>query len=228
MRAVLHELALPSFHRFAQRWGYTVQATDLAVDGVGAEPAAQRAKWAKIGLLRDALAAFALVVWLDADVLLVRQDEDIAGHLHPDDFQALALEHVPFEHRINPNTGVWVLRSCPLAFEFLDAVEAAGLQPGPWADQGAVLAALGWDRGDESYRWARPGVGNRFLTATSWLPPGWNQPYLARREDVELYNGSAHSYLDRPLVASPHALHFMGMTPQARYRHMSDVAGVLA
>jgi hypothetical protein len=174
-------------------------------------------------LMRRALTEVPLVVWLDADVLLIRDDEDIASHLHPADFQALAIEHVPAEHRVNPNTGVWAMRSQPTAFEFLDAVEAVGPQPGPWADQGAVLAALGWDRGDEQYRWARPGRGSRFLAATSWLPSGWNQPYVTGRVESEIYNGSTGSYVDRPVVAHPHALHFMGMTPSARQRHMSTV-----
>ncbi|MGH8828610.1 MAG: hypothetical protein ACRDVZ_13655, partial [Jiangellaceae bacterium] len=161
MRPVLHELALPTFRRFADRWGYAVLVEDLAGDGAGADSPAQQAKWAKIRLLRAALVEFPLAVWLDADVLIVRDDDDIAEHLHPEHFQALAMEHVPYEHRVNPNTGVWLMRSCPAAFEFLDAVVAAGPQPGPWADQGAVLVALGWDRGDERYHWARPGPGGR-------------------------------------------------------------------
>jgi hypothetical protein len=33
MRAILHELALPTFHRFARRWGYAVLAEDLTTDG---------------------------------------------------------------------------------------------------------------------------------------------------------------------------------------------------
>lgn len=115
------------------------------------------------------------------------------------------------------------MRSHRLAFQFLDAVESAGPQPGPWADQGAVLAALGWNRGDERYWWAGPGRGSRFLADTSWLPGGWNQPYVTGRVDADLYNGSASSYADRPQVAHPHALHFMGMTPEARHRHMSSV-----
>jgi galactosyl transferase GMA12/MNN10 family len=223
MRDVLHELALPTFRRYAARWGYAVRAVDLPADGVGADIAAQRAKWEKIRLVRQALTEFPLVVWLDADVLLMRDDDDIAGHLHPGHFQALALEHVPAEHRVNPNTGVWLMRSHPATFDFLDAVEAAGPQPGPWADQGAVLAALGWDRGNEQYWWAGPGPGSRALAGTSWLPPGWNQPYVTGRIDSELYNGNASSYADRPVVAHPHALHFMGMTPGARHRHMSAV-----
>ena len=225
MQPVLHSHALPSFRRWADRWGWRVDATDLPTDGSGADRGAQQAKWAKIGLLRAALQHSSYVLWVDADVLLLRDDEDVVQHLQPGTFQALALEQVPHESRINPNTGVWLLRSCPSAFAFLDAVEELGPQPGPWSDQGAVLAALGWHRGDERYHGARPGGGTAFLARTSWLPPGWNQPYLGGRVDADLFNSCARSYEDRPSVAAPHALHFMGMTPAARSRHMAAVAG---
>lgn len=227
MRRTMHELALPTFRRFADEWGYDVRAVDLDSDGAGASALAQRAKWEKVSLLRDALTTYPLALWLDADVLVVRTDEDIAGHLHDDHFQALAIEHVPAEHRVNPNTGVWLMRSCAQAFDFLDAVEAAGPQPGPWADQGAVLVALGWDRGDERYHWARPGSGGEALAATSWLPPGWNQPYVDGRTAASCYNSEPDSYLTRPTVPYPHAIHFMGMTPAARHAHMARVAAEL-
>lgn len=228
MRDIMRRLALPTFERFADRWGYAVRAVDLRADGFGAEGPAQRAKWAKVALLRQALTEFPLALWLDADVLVTRIDEDIASHLHPKDFQALAMEHVPADHRVNPNTGVWLLRSCDAAFAFLDEVEARGPQPGPWADQGGVLAALAWDRGDEQYRWAKPGPGNRFTAGTSWLPPSWNQPYLEGRTVDTCYDRAADSYVGRPVVPLPHAIHFMGMTTAARQVHMAKVAAGLA
>lgn len=228
MHAVLHDLALPTFGRYAEQWDWSLLVEDLPSDGAGADPAAQQAKWTKLRLLRQALERHPLALWVDADVLVLRDDDDITAHLHPGHFQALALEHVPAEHRVNPNTGVWLMRSCPQAFAFLDAVEAIGPQPGPWADQGGVLAALGWDRGEEDYRWARPGRGNDFLAATSWLPPGWNSPYLHGRRDDECFNSAADSYAGRPQVLDPHALHFMGMSPAARYRAMAAVAGAAA
>ena len=224
MHRTMHELAVPTFRRFADAWGYDVRAVDLPSGGAAASDPAQRAKWAKVWLLREAVQDYELVLWLDADVLVVRADEDIAEHLHPDHFQALALEHVPAEHRLNPNTGVWLVRSCPAAVAFLDAVEEAGPQPGPWADQGAVLTALGWHRGDEQYHWARPGLGSTALLATSWLPPGWNQPYLEGRLPENCYNSEPASYVGRPTVREPHAVHFMGMTPAARHEHMSRLA----
>lgn len=224
MRGVMHDLARPGFQNYADRWGLDLRVVDLETDGSRADASAQRAKWAKIAVMRAALHEYPLVLWLDADVLVARTDDDITAHLHPEHFQALVLEHVPAEHRVNPNTGVWLMRSCPSAFEFLDAVESAGPQPGPWADQGAVLATLGWNRGDELYHWAGPGSGTRFLAGTSWLPGGWNQPYLEGRAAENCYNGSAASYVGRPTVPDPFAIHFMGMTPAAREQHMATVA----
>jgi hypothetical protein len=222
MGRVLEDLSLPSFARFAAKQGYAVHAARLDHDGVGADGAAQDAKWVKLRLLREALANFPVAVWVDADILILRDDDDVADHLHPDHFQGFALEQVPAENRINPNTGIWVMRSCPTAFAFLDAVEAVGQQPGPWADQGAVLAALGWNRGDATYRWARPGAGSPFLGGTSWLPPSWNQPFLGERRPGEHFNSDVSSYAGRPSVGDPHAVHFMGMKPEARYRVMAE------
>ncbi|WP_139307036.1 hypothetical protein [Modestobacter sp. DSM 44400] len=92
---MLHDLALPSFQRWGTRWGWTVLAHELAEDGVGADDGAQRAKWAKLRLLREALEHHPMALWVDADVLLLRDDEDVSVHLHPEDFQALALEWRP-------------------------------------------------------------------------------------------------------------------------------------
>ena len=224
MSRALHDLALPSFRWYARRWGYEVHAVDLPRDGHGADPSAQAAKWAKVGILREALQQFDTVLWVDADVLILRADEDVARHLRPGDFQALALEQVPTEYRVNPNTGVWLL-SGPEGRDFLDEVDRLGPQPGPWSDQGAVLAALGWDLGDERHHGARPGAGTSFLSRTSWLPTGWNQPFIVGRTASDCFNSPVASYRDRPTVPAPHALHFMGLTPEARFRHMSRVAG---
>ena len=89
------------------------------------------------------------------------------------------------------------------------------------ADQGAVLTALGWRRGDDRYHWAGPGAGTPFLSRTSWLPPGWNQPYVAGRDRDGCYNSDPESYATRPTVPDPFVVHFMGMTPEARAAHMA-------
>lgn len=207
MRPVLYDLSLPTFARYASRWEWQLLVEDLVTDVGGT------AEWDKLRLIRQALEGYDLVLWLDAETLLLRDDQDVTDHLHPDHFQALGLEHVPAEHRINPTTGAWLLRSHPATFQFLDAVDAAGPQPGPWAVQGAVLAALGWDRGDEHYHWSRPGAGNVHLSGTSWLPQSWNQQLV----DVQAEG--------RPRVPDPHVLHFHGMPATDRYRSMARVIG---
>lgn len=207
-RPVLNDLSLPTFARYASRWEWQLLVEDLFTDVGGTT------EWDKVRLIRQALEVYELVLWLDAETLLLRDDEDVAAHLHPDHFQALGLEHVPSEHRVNPTAGAWLLRSCPEAFAFLDTVDAAGPQAGPWAVQGAVLAALGWDRGDERYHWSRPGRGSLHLAGTSWLPPSWNQQLVDQQAE------------GRPRVPDPHVLHFHGMSPTDRYRAMAQVIGV--
>ena len=42
MHDVLHDLALPTFARYAMRWNYALSATDLNSDGARADPADSR------------------------------------------------------------------------------------------------------------------------------------------------------------------------------------------
>lgn len=69
MRTVLHQSARPGFQRYADRWGLDLRVVDLEADGLRADAPAQRAKWAKVGLMREALQEFPFALWLDADVL---------------------------------------------------------------------------------------------------------------------------------------------------------------
>ena len=223
MRAALRDLALPTFRRWADRWGWAVDAVDLPSDGVAADAGAQRAKWAKIGLLRAALERAPLAMWVDADVLILRDDEDVAGHLHPAAFQALALEHVPAEHRVNPNTGVWLMRSCPQAFALprrrgggrpaTGAVGRPGRRPrGPRVEPGRRALPLGATG-------ARQRLPHRHQLAAVRLEPAVDRSTGGRRLLQQL-----RRFLCGPAARSrPHALHFMGMTPAARYRAMAAV-----
>ncbi len=208
MRPVLNDLSLPTFARYASRWEWQLLVEDLVTDVGGT------AEWDKLRLIRQALEVYEQVLWLDAETLLLRDDQDVSEHLHPAHFQALGLEQVPSEHRINPTTGAWLVRSCPEAFAFLDAVHAVGPQTGQWAVQGAVLVALGWERGDAHYRWSRPGQGTSHLKGTSWLPQSWNQQLAGPRAE-----GTAR-------VPDPHVLHFHDMSPTDQYRSMAQVIGV--
>jgi glycosyltransferase involved in cell wall biosynthesis len=210
MWRLLERYALPTFWRFADRFAYDVLPSFLDDDGQSDDRhATNAARWAKLLLLREAVKDYDIVVWLDADVMICRFDDDIAFHLAPEKFQAFALEQVPQDQRINPNTGVWVMRGGRQAGRFLRAIEKAGQQRGPWADQATVMKVLGWHRGGQIYHGAGPGAGSRFLHGTGWLPPSWNQLYAVPGEDVT----SVHAV---PRVPEPYALHFAGMSIDER------------
>lgn len=223
METVLERFSLPLFERFAETHNYAVEAHSLGEDSLlRKDNRAIAARWQKIGLLRKCLEKNDVVAWFDADVMIARRDEDIADHLAATDFQGLVLHNVPAEDRINPNTGVWLMRNSPQSFDFLDEVEETGIVSQRWADQAAAMQVLDWQMGDTRHTGARmPDSPNYFAAATSWLPTGWNQPYVDNRPNPEAYVG-------RPLVENPHAVHFMAMTITDRLTHMETLSNELA
>lgn len=213
MAPVLTTISLPFFELFARRHGYRMQVVYVTEDDADRWSAtAKSVRWQKLRLIRSALEQSDVVVWFDADVLVCRTDTDIFDFTGATDYQGLVLHSVPSENRINPNTGVWVIKNTEKAFRFLDAAMEIGMPAGRWADQGAVMRALGWVLGDEHYDGARmPDTPNEFMDGTTWLPIGWNQPFLER-------------YLGRPMEPNPFAIHFMGMSLLDRMKYMREVA----
>lgn len=219
MSNVLRHFSLPLFERFAERHGYSVCVNNFDEDSLERKDTkAIAARWQKIELIRNCLRKSDVVVWFDADVMIVRCDEDIVNHVTEQDYQGFVLHNVPAENRVNPNTGVWVMRHTQEAFDFLDSVESVGIISKRWADQAAVMKVLGWEMGDDRHIGARkPEVLNTFAVATSWLPIGWNQPYVEDRPNPEVYAG-------RPTVENPNAVHFMAMTISDRLVHMENLS----
>jgi hypothetical protein len=221
MWSLLTKYALPSFLRYGEAQHYDVVVKELDNDSQtynGLDSI--QARWGKLGALEEALKRYDFVVWMDADIIICRMDDDIELRLAKDDFQAFVLEQFPAEHRVNPNTGVWAMRAVPEATDFLCDVAAAGQQFGPWADQGSIIKVLGWDRGNALYRWCKPGQGSPYLAHTAWLPPGWNQLYIDPEWDREIYDLI-------PRVARPFALHFAGMTIAEREIAMGAYLGAV-
>ena len=91
-------------------------------------------------MLREALASHDLVLWIDADAVIVDSSRDIADELAPDRFLGLV------RHGDVPNTGVMLLRSGDLARDLLDRTwSATRLIDHPWWENAALLDALGYD-----------------------------------------------------------------------------------
>jgi hypothetical protein len=156
-----------SLAAYAARHGY-----QLTVDTTAQNWGREAARWRKLTMLREALTQHQLALWIDADAVICRHDRDIADDLPPRCFQGLVLERFP--DRVNPNTGVWVLRGDPIARELLDTMLRAGPPAHSWTDQAALCLALGWHLGDYHGSGARPGKLSRFARRTAWLPGEWN------------------------------------------------------
>ncbi len=100
--------------------------------------------WNKIRLVQSALAlGYELVVWLDADTLIVRPEEDLRDALpdgppiglcrHPQPWQGQSHHH---------NSGVIFVRNTPLARRFFDEVWTAGPVNHPWHEQVRVMEVM--------------------------------------------------------------------------------------
>jgi hypothetical protein len=211
--AALLDLSEPTFRAYAQRHGYEVITSRTA------DPQRPPA-WAKVPLLREAVDAFDLVLWIDADAVIVDGRDDIAAQLEPD--RQLALVQHRHGDQLIPNTGVVLLRSGELSRSLLDRMWATTrLIHHPWWENAALLDALGYDlpsaptpglrgrldraigrvtgRGPRPCRPARP---SRYRDGTQFLPGEWNWSYLDRAEN-------------------PRIVHCLGVPVEQRLRDMT-------
>lgn len=159
----------PNYRAYAQRHGYELQALRGPVDTGG-----KINYWSKVALIRERLADVDVLLWLDADFVIRRQDLDISDELFPEDFQAVCMEY----HAAgpSPNLGLWMLRNVPEAHEFLDRMWELGDLPGAQLyEQSTFCHLLGF-----SYlpHFSKPVAGSPYLARTGWLDARWNNLYL--------------------------------------------------
>ncbi len=181
----LLEISRPTFAAYAQRHGYELITSR---EGDPRRPPA----WAKVPMLREALASFELVLWIDADAVIVDGRDDIAAELEPDRFLGLVRHG---EQQV-PNTGVMVWRAGELATELLDRTwSATRFVHHPWWENAALLDALGYDLPSALDRGWRRRLRRRrfglarpspFLAGTQFLPLEWNSVYLDRADEPRI------------------------------------------
>jgi hypothetical protein len=110
------EISRPSFAAYAARHGYEFVCVEERLDQ------SRPASWDKVLLCRRELERADLVVWVDADCVIVDLEEDIAGQLPDEAF--MAVRENDTTRGLVPNTGVLVFRAGELAESFLDATWA--------------------------------------------------------------------------------------------------------
>ena len=185
--AALLAVSEPTFRAYAERHGYEL------VVGHEADPGRPPA-WAKVRMLQELLTRFDLVVWIDADAVVVDGRADIAADLAPA-AQLGLVEHRRGEERI-PNTGVMVWRAGEFAHELLATMWSAKRYiHHPWWENAALVDALGYDVPRFSRlerllpgrpRPCRPARPSPYLAGTQFLAPQWNWAYLSRVENPRI------------------------------------------
>jgi hypothetical protein len=198
----LLEISRPTFEAYARRHGYEL-ITSTAADS--SRPPA----WSKVPMVREALESFELVVWIDADAVIVDGRDDIAALLEPDRSLAL-VRHGELQV---PNTGVMVWRAGAAARELLDRTwSATRFLHHPWWENAALAHALGYElptaleprrrrllRRPRPFRLARP---SPLLAGVQFLPLEWNSVYLDRAD-------------------APRIVHCVGVPVEQRARDMA-------
>jgi hypothetical protein len=142
--------------------------------------------WAKVQMIAHYLESYEACLWIDADAIFVRVDKDVADTVPTECYQALAPH--PYEWIAMPNAGVWFVRSCQRASDFLSAVwDSTDLIEHPWWEQAAIARLLGYGFGGPQGMEDDLSVaqGSPWLEGFSWLDPAWNtlsrSPHFPRR-----------------------------------------------
>ncbi len=134
----LLSLAVRSFRPYAARHGYSLELRTELVDH------SRPAPWSKVVLLRALATEYDLLLWLDADLVIVDRSLDIASELDDGRFLYLA-EHATKEGRM-PNSGVMMLRGGQQTIDFLDEVYAQeDLINHRWWENAAICRLLGYE-----------------------------------------------------------------------------------
>lgn len=154
------EIALPSFHEFADRHDY-----DVVVAEPG--PSTRPPSWLKVPALKAALEdGYEEAVWVDADIVIVDPTVDLDV---PDDAWQALVRHHTGDGEV-PNCGVWVVRQ-PM-IPVLDTIWAKTqyFHHG-WWEQAAMLDLLGYKHEPRPATLTEP---TELYERTYWLDNGFN------------------------------------------------------
>jgi predicted O-methyltransferase YrrM len=135
----LLDISLPALRAYARR-----QWFDLVIvrhDTAHGRPAA----WGKIPIVARLLDAYEVVVWLDADTIVVNPSRSIAHELRPGKDLYLVEHYNPHDAERTANTGVMMLRSSDWTRQLLAAVWVhTNRIDHPWWENAAMMDLLGY------------------------------------------------------------------------------------
>ncbi|MEO5679856.1 MAG: hypothetical protein ABIS47_09310 [Acidimicrobiales bacterium] len=219
MERVLDQ-ALPTFAEFAERHRYDLVTCRTDEHAEGRPPS-----WGKVRLIRGLLDRYDVVLWLDADAIILDSSLDPADLLGPGDYQALVCLHQLGQEF--PTCGVWLLRSTAKAKAFLDAIwtkEEFTLDR--YWEQAAALDLLGY-----TIRPANLVEPTEWTEGTLLLGEEWNRmPLITRTLDpcrIRHYAGERNVVRRRQMRTDNHVLAAQRSRGWLRRWHQSAAGGGL-
>lgn len=168
----------PTFQRYADLHGYEL----LVFEDV---PRDRPASWYKVSGMLQTLQDFDEVLWLDADVLVLNPDEDLAETVPGWAWQALVKHHT-VDGEV-PNHGVWFVRRpmTPVLEKIWGMLQYLNH---PWWEQAAGCELLGYDP------WQRPMqrlYDTDLYRHTFFLPLEWNSQAEDRADEPRFSHEAA-------------------------------------
>lgn len=162
----LLDIALPSYHTFAEKHNYKVIVGNKLTE---LPPA-----WNKIPLLLKFLNQYEEVVWFDCDLVIIDSSEDFPP-ISKDKFHSL-VRHFENNSEV-PNSGVWrVTRSCVPLLEMILKLQV--FRTHGWWEQAALMTLMGYSVPPEGTIFADTKCQNRqqtgWYTSCQFMRLCWN------------------------------------------------------
>jgi glycosyltransferase involved in cell wall biosynthesis len=157
-------IARPPLAAWATRYGYDL---DLRHDLAAPE---RPASWSKVRLVRERLETHQVVIWVDADTVVVDGREDLARRVSRS--RPIAMVAHGYAGQQVPNLGVFALWSCPRTKALLDTLwSMTEYRDHKWWENAALLDLLGYDIATEPIRKVR---SSDLDARIEWLGNEWN------------------------------------------------------
>lgn len=201
-------LTRPSLEQYADRHGYDVELrTTPATHG-------RPASWGKVELLRELVATHQVVVWIDADAVIVDQRADMASELRPGrDLYVVAHR---YDGNVLPNFGVVMMRGGAWSERFLARLwDRTEFLEHRWWENAGVIEMLGYD---DHWPWQTRADG--VALGYGDAPITWRRPTMTRlrtRFIDKRWNSVWADESPEPVIQ-----HFPGKSQEERLQMMGD------
>ena len=125
--------------------------------------------WQKIPIIKKYLKKYDIELWIDIDVVIVYEEENIFDSLEIDKIQYIVNHHI-LDYMV-PNAGVWILTKKMLPYLEVMWNNDKFLNHG-WWEQAALMELMGFTVSDESS--PRLYCKTDLFNKTKWLDQKWN------------------------------------------------------